>query len=92
MPLAPGEEPKMKKVMPFPNSLLCYPLTGAIESSADTLPAVIQEMLLAKTSERQGQERSSTTIRRPRWKTRSRKATSDGSRIRLHRPRVSRRI
>ena len=35
-------------------TLGCYPLTGAIESDADTLPAIIQEMLLTKTSERQG--------------------------------------
>lgn len=35
-------------------TLGCYPLTGAIESEADTLPAIIQEMLLTKTSERQG--------------------------------------
>jgi sulfate adenylyltransferase subunit 2 len=52
MPLEPGEEPELKKVR-F-RTLGCYPLTGAIESEADTLPAVIQEMLLAKTSERQG--------------------------------------
>ena len=35
-------------------TLGCYPLTGAIESSADTLPAIIEEMLVARTSERQG--------------------------------------
>jgi sulfate adenylyltransferase subunit 2 len=52
MPLAPGEKPMMKKVR-F-RTLGCYPLTGAIESEADTLLAVIQEMLLTKTSERQG--------------------------------------
>jgi len=52
MPLKPGEEPMMKKVR-F-RTLGCYPLTGAIESQADTLPAIIQEMLLARTSERQG--------------------------------------
>jgi len=52
MPLEPGEEPVLKKVR-F-RTLGCYPLTGAIESSADTLTAVIQEMLLARTSERQG--------------------------------------
>jgi sulfate adenylyltransferase subunit 2 len=52
MPLAPGEVPMMRKVR-F-RTLGCYPLTGAIESDADTLPAIIQEMLLAKTSERQG--------------------------------------
>jgi sulfate adenylyltransferase subunit 2 len=52
MPLLPGERPMMKKVR-F-RTLGCYPLTGAIESEADTLPAIIQEMLLTKTSERQG--------------------------------------
>ena len=52
MPLKPGEVPMMKKVR-F-RTLGCYPLTGAVESEADTLPAIIQEMLLTKTSERQG--------------------------------------
>ena len=52
MRLAPGEVPAMRKVR-F-RTLGCYPLSGAIESQADTLPAVIQEMLLTRTSERQG--------------------------------------
>ena len=52
MPLYPGEKPMMKKVR-F-RTLGCYPLTGAIESNADTLTKIIQEMLLATTSERQG--------------------------------------
>jgi len=52
MPLNPGETPQMRSVR-F-RTLGCYPLTGAVESTADTLPAVIQEMLLTKTSERQG--------------------------------------
>ncbi len=52
MPLKPGEKPMMKKVR-F-RTLGCYPLTGAIESEADTLTAIIQEMLLTSTSERQG--------------------------------------
>ena len=52
MPLRPGEQPMMKKVR-F-RTLGCYPLTGAIESEADTLPAIIQEMLLTTSSERQG--------------------------------------
>jgi sulfate adenylyltransferase subunit 2 len=52
MPLAPGENPRWRRVR-F-RTLGCYPLTGAIESNADTLPAIIQEMLLTKTSERQG--------------------------------------
>ena len=52
MPLEPGETPMMKSVR-F-RTLGCYPLTGAVESEADTLPEVIQEMLLTTTSERQG--------------------------------------
>lgn len=52
MPLEPGEVPMMRNVR-F-RTLGCYPLTGAIESDADTLPDIIQEMLLTKTSERQG--------------------------------------
>ena len=52
LPLRPGEEPQMKWVR-F-RTLGCYPLTGAVESRATTLPEIIQEMLLAKTSERQG--------------------------------------
>jgi sulfate adenylyltransferase subunit 2 len=52
IPLAPGETPLMKRVR-F-RTLGCYPLTGAIESDADTLPAIIQEMLITRTSERQG--------------------------------------
>jgi sulfate adenylyltransferase subunit 2 len=52
MKLEPGEQPQMRKVR-F-RTLGCYPLSGAIESEADTLPLIIQEMLLAKHSERQG--------------------------------------
>ena len=52
MPLKPGETPMMKKVR-F-RTLGCYPLTGAIESEAETLTEIIQEMLLTTTSERQG--------------------------------------
>src|SRR6188768_3756593 len=52
MPLLPGETPEMKRVR-F-RTLGCYPLTGAIESDAATLPAIIQEMLLTRVSERQG--------------------------------------
>ena len=52
MPLEAGEEPQLKRVR-F-RTLGCYPLSGAIESDADTLPKIIQEMLLTKTSERQG--------------------------------------
>jgi sulfate adenylyltransferase subunit 2 len=52
MPLRAGEQPMLKKVR-F-RTLGCYPLTGAIESEADSLTAIIQEMLLTTTSERQG--------------------------------------
>lgn len=52
MPLAPGQQPVMRKVR-F-RTLGCYPLTGAIESDADDLPSIIEEMLVARTSERQG--------------------------------------
>ncbi len=52
MPLEDGEVPQMKSVR-F-RTLGCYPLTGAVESTAATLPEIIQEMLLTKTSERQG--------------------------------------
>lgn len=50
--LEPGEKPEMK-VVRF-RTLGCYPLTGAVESNATTLPEIIQEMLLTKTSERGG--------------------------------------
>jgi sulfate adenylyltransferase subunit 2 len=52
MPLAEGEVPQMKSVR-F-RTLGCYPLTGAVESEADTLEGIIQEMLQARSSERQG--------------------------------------
>ena len=52
MPLEEGETPEMKMVR-F-RTLGCYPLTGAVESEAATLQDIIQEMLLTKTSERQG--------------------------------------
>jgi sulfate adenylyltransferase subunit 2 len=52
LPLEPGERPQMRKVR-F-RTLGCYPLTGAIESEAETLPAILEEMLRARTSERQG--------------------------------------
>ena len=48
----PGDKPEMKRVR-F-RTLGCYPLTGAIESSATTLPEIIEEMLVARNSERQG--------------------------------------
>jgi len=52
LPLNPGEKPMIKRVR-F-RTLGCYPLTGAIESDADTLDKIVQEMLLVKNSERQG--------------------------------------
>jgi sulfate adenylyltransferase subunit 2 len=52
LPLKPGERPMMRRVR-F-RTLGCYPLTGAVESNATTLPQIIQEMLLARSSERQG--------------------------------------
>jgi sulfate adenylyltransferase subunit 2 len=52
LPLHAGETPEMKRVR-F-RTLGCYPLTGAIESEADTLEKIIAEMLIATTSERQG--------------------------------------
>ena len=52
MPLRPGEEPELRSVR-F-RTLGCYPLTGAVESQADSLTAIIREMLLSTTSERQG--------------------------------------
>jgi len=52
MRLNPGEKPRMETVR-F-RTLGCYPLSGAVRSSATTLPEIIQEMLLTRTSERQG--------------------------------------
>jgi len=52
MPLKPDERPVMKKVR-F-RTLGCYPLTGAVESNAETVEEIVQEMLLTTTSERQG--------------------------------------
>ena len=52
LPLEKGEKPMMKRVR-F-RTLGCYPLSGAVESQANTLPEIIQEMLLTTTSERQG--------------------------------------
>ncbi|MEV5845432.1 sulfate adenylyltransferase subunit CysD [Streptomyces sp. NPDC051985] len=52
MPLRPGEVPEQRSVR-F-RTLGCYPLTGAVQSTADTLPGIVQEMLLTTSSERQG--------------------------------------
>ena len=52
LPLEPGEKPEMRRVR-F-RTLGCYPLTGAIESEADTLHDIVAEMRKTTTSERQG--------------------------------------
>ncbi len=52
LPLEPGERPEMRRVR-F-RTLGCYPLTGAIESDADTIEKIVEEMILARQSERQG--------------------------------------
>jgi sulfate adenylyltransferase subunit 2 len=52
LPLENGERPEMRRVR-F-RTLGCYPLSGAVESDADTLPKIVHEMFLATTSERQG--------------------------------------
>jgi sulfate adenylyltransferase subunit 2 len=52
MPIGPAEQPRLRKVR-F-RTLGCYPLTAAIPSEAETLPAIIEEMLAARTSERHG--------------------------------------
>jgi sulfate adenylyltransferase subunit 2 len=52
LPLQPGEVPAQRRVR-F-RTLGCYPLTGAVESDADTLPKIIEELRLARSSERQG--------------------------------------
>jgi sulfate adenylyltransferase subunit 2 len=52
LPLAPGETPRMRKVR-F-RTLGCYPLTGAVESDADSVAAIVEEMVVSRSSERQG--------------------------------------
>jgi sulfate adenylyltransferase subunit 2 len=52
LPLHPGEKPELRRVR-F-RTLGCYPLSGAVDSAATTLPEIIQEMLLTTFSERQG--------------------------------------
>jgi len=52
LPLEEGETPQMRKVR-F-RTLGCYPLTGAIESEAETLPEIIEELIASRHSERQG--------------------------------------
>jgi sulfate adenylyltransferase subunit 2 len=52
LPVQPGEKPEMRRVR-F-RTLGCYPLTGAIDSNADSLEAIVSEMQTARVSERQG--------------------------------------
>jgi sulfate adenylyltransferase subunit 2 len=52
LPLKPGEKPQMRRVR-F-RTLGCYPLTGAVESDADTLDAIVAELIASRLSERQG--------------------------------------
>jgi sulfate adenylyltransferase subunit 2 len=52
MPLEPGEAPQYRMVR-F-RTLGCYPLTGAVESTATSVQEIVAEMLVATTSERQG--------------------------------------
>jgi len=52
LPIDPGEKPQMRNIR-F-RTLGCYPLTGAIESKATTLPDIIEELVVARSSERQG--------------------------------------
>ena len=52
LPIDPGEKPELRKVR-F-RTLGCYPLTGAVESNAATVPAVIEELVAARSSEREG--------------------------------------
>ncbi len=73
MELKDGEKIEQKMVR-F-RTLGCYPLTGAVESEATTLPEVIQEMLLTTTSERQGA--LLTTIALVRWRRKSAKGISN---------------
>ena len=87
MPLEPGERPEMRSVR-F-RTLGCYPLTGAIESDADTLPAIIQEMLLTRHSERQGRVIDHDQVGVDGEEEES-KATSDGARLRSRRRATSR--
>lgn len=68
MPLAPEEAPMMKSVR-F-RTLGCYPLTGAVESTATSLESVIQEILLTNTSERQGRiidHDASASMEKKKW-------------------------
>ncbi len=80
--LKPGEKVQYKSVR-F-RTLGCYPLTAAVESEADTLPQIIQEMLLTRTSERQGRliDHDQAGLA---WKRRNRRGISNGTPIRSDR-------
>ena len=86
LPLEPGETPRMMRVR-F-RTLGCYPLTGAVESDAETLDQIIAEMRASTTSERQG--RLIDTDESGRWRRRSARDISDGrSPARLRSPDAS---
>ncbi len=72
--LQAGEVPAIRMVR-F-RTLGCYPLTGAVESDADSLEKIVRELLVATSSERQG--RMIDMTQRRRWRRRNRTATSDG--------------
>ncbi len=74
LPLLPGEKAAMRRVR-F-RTLGCYPLTGAIESDAETLDEVIDEMRASTSSERQG--RLIDLDERARWRRRSARVIFDG--------------
>ena len=86
MPLEPGERPVRRKVR-F-RTLGCYPLTGAIESDADTLPAIIAEMLGADDVRAPGPP-DRPRQQRARWRRRSRRATSEMASQLLNAPRTA---
>ena len=54
MRMSEGLDSRIQKKMVRFRTVGCYPLTGAVESTAASLPEIIQEMLVARTSERQG--------------------------------------
>ena len=85
MPLDAGRDSRCCSKVRF-RTLGCYPLTGAIESDADTLPAIIQEMLLTTTSERQGRVIDHDSVGVDGEEEAGRD-TSDGARLRSASPR-----
>ena len=83
LPLDAGEKPEMMRVR-F-RTLGCYPLTGAIRSEAATVPEIVEE--LSPRAIPSARDASSTTIRRDRWRRRSRRAISDAAPERRRRKR-----